>query len=286
MSSADEFDLVLDQFFSAGPTEIDDAVIEGTLLDIQTIRQWRTGFGPWRTVPMPSQRLALVAAAIVAPLVLLRPFAGVGSGSPQPTGGGPGTPGASASRTPASSGSPAVASRSAAASPAPFAAATVFTSPTYGYAVTLPAGWLAIPAQTGWDGTSPTGFDTPNVDQWVAPHLQNRCTQFFVCAPILWAYSAPTALDLAAWVRAGEAAGRRDHGCEPGTASSIQIDGQPAALEDGHCGAGGPLVLVAYAVRGGIGYAFLLQENAKEARVEGLDRSEFGALLATVRLGP
>jgi hypothetical protein len=186
--------------------------------------------------------------------------------------------GPSGARTPTSS---------QAASPTPFTSPTVFTSPTYRYSATLPAGWLVIPAQRSWDGSLAAGYDDPSVDQWVAPSVQNRCTQVFLCAPTLWALSGPTTLDLAAWVATQDAAGLRDHQCTiPHAAAPISIDGHDATLEDGHCGTDGPLLLGAYVVRNGTGYAFMLQDTAREGAVETLDRSEFTDLLSTVRLQP
>lgn len=287
MSTIDEFDRLLDRFFAEGPSEIDDAVLEASLLDIQTIRQRRTLIGSRRTISMPAPRIALAAAvvvfAIVAPLVLLHPFGGVGGPAAPPTG-------AAASATVAS-GTGAASSLpssgpSQGPSPSPFGSPTTFTSPTYRYSITLPAGWSVIPAQAGWDGSSAPGYDDPSVDQWIAPHVQGRCTTVFICAPTLWAFSGSTSLDLAAWVAARDAVADQQHPCGifP-SRTSIRIDGQPAVLEDGHCGSGGPFLLVAYTVRGGIGYAFSLQDNANEANAERLDRSDFNGVLATIRLG-
>ena len=49
------------------------------------------------------------------------------------------------------------------------AAPTAFTSTTYGYSLTLPAGWTAIQATKAWDGTGAPFHDVPEADQFVGP---------------------------------------------------------------------------------------------------------------------
>jgi len=173
-------------------------------------------------------------------------------------------------------------------SPTPFAVATTFTSPRYGYSVTLPKDWMVVPATATWDGRSASGFDDPTVDQWVAPSVQNRCQAAFVCAPTLWAFAGPTSLDLAGWVASQDVAAEHDHGCGPrDSKTAITIDGSPATLERGLCDAAtGPFLEFAYTVRNGTGYAFLLQDNVIEPRVETLDDADLRALLATIQLAP
>ena len=43
------------------------------------------------------------------------------------------------------------------------ASTTTFTSPFYGYAVTLAAGWSATPATVTWDGKGAAGSDEQTV---------------------------------------------------------------------------------------------------------------------------
>jgi hypothetical protein len=104
-------------------------------------------------------RLALATVAVVAivvgGLVVLRP------GADQPGGvGGPGSPVPSASVAPSPSALPsASAPPSAAARPEPSVGALTqaFTSPTFGYAIRHPAGWVVTP--TTEDGPTPGGAD-------------------------------------------------------------------------------------------------------------------------------
>lgn len=285
-------DAIVAAWLDDGPVELPADTRRAILVGLRTQPRARRLATPGGIVMLPLSRLLAAAAVVLAvafaaAVVLGNRSSGPGGPSATP----PSSPGPSptvAVRSASPSPSPVASSApSRPPSPTPFPSATVFSSPLYGYAVTLPAGWLVTAAQTRWDGQGAPGFDAPNVDGWVAPHVENRCSQVFVCAPTLWAFAGPTTLDLAAWVAAQDAAMQRDHACGiPMAKTSIRIDGAAATLEDGHCGTDGPLLLIAYTVRGGTGYAFLLQDNAREAKVEDLDRSEFASLRATIRLAP
>ena len=169
----------------------------------------------------------------------------------------------------------------------PFPAPTLFTSSLYKYSVLFPAGWQIVPAQSTWDGKSAIGHLDPIVDQWIGPQVANRCKTVFVCGPIAWAVAAPTTkspADLAAETDAAEA---RDHPCpvSPESQVGVKIDGEAALLASKHCPAdGGLLVLRAIAVHKGIGYFFWMQDPSNERAVEPLDRSDFSALIAAIRL--
>jgi hypothetical protein len=67
MTANDEFELLLDEFFGEGPTEVADWVIDTSLTDIETTPQRRVGFDPRRFFPMRTPaRIAVGAAALVA----------------------------------------------------------------------------------------------------------------------------------------------------------------------------------------------------------------------------
>ena len=122
--------------------------------------------------------LVRTATSLVAVLV----FAACGSGSPSVT-----PASASVADSPASSPSP-VASAPAVATPAgsiagtakpatpipsaaPSAAIgpTTFTSTTYGYSLTVPAGWSALQASKVWSGTGAPSFRDPVVTSSTGP---------------------------------------------------------------------------------------------------------------------
>lgn len=174
-------------------------------------------------------------------------------------------------------------------SPSPFAAATDFTSPTYGYTVTLPAGWTVYPATEKWDGTSAIGHDDPIVDQLLAPEVSGRCQTVFVCGPVLWAYAATTNQSLTDYVTARDAADAQDHACgppRPERQERITIGGAQGLLETSHCPEDetGILILEAVTIHSGVAYSFFLQEPSHERAVEPADHSDLLALLKTVKL--
>ena len=144
-----------------------------------------------------------------------------------------------------------------------------------------------IPAQATWDGAAPVGHDDPIVDQLIAPEVANRCRTVFACGPIVWALAAPTAKSLAALNADTDASEARDHPCPPTPESQdpTKIGGEAASLSAKHCPMdGGLLVLRAIAIHKGVAYYFWLQDPANEREVEPLDRADFDALIAAVRL--
>jgi hypothetical protein len=157
----------------------------------------------------------------------------------------------------------------------------------YRYSVTLPAGWLVIPAQAAWDGTGAVGHDDPIVDQLIGPQVTGRCKTVFLCGPIAWANAAPTTLSLSDYVKEQDAADARDHPCPPAPESevTIEIGGEAAVLESKHCPAvDGILVLSAHTVHDGVGYAFYLQDPSRDPALEPADLSDFMALLDAIQL--
>jgi hypothetical protein len=193
----------------------------------------------------------------------------------------PSSSAASATPTPSSS------APTAAPIPTPYPVATLFVSPVYKYSVMLPAGWLVIPAETAWDGTSAVGHDDPIVDQLIGPQVTGRCKTVFLCGPIAWGLAAPTTSSLADYVKEQDAADARDHPCPaaPETAAAITIDGEPGVLESKHCPAvDGILVLSAVTIHNGVGYSFYLQDPSRDPALEPVDMSDFMALLGAIQL--
>jgi hypothetical protein len=157
----------------------------------------------------------------------------------------------------------------------------------YGYSTLIPAGWLVIPAASKWDGKSVVGHDDPIVDQLVPPAMTGRCEKVYQCAPIYWAYKAPTSDSLEALSRKNDEDDARDHPCPPTPESSeaVTIDGTAAVLKSKHCEpVTGLLNLTAITVRNGVGYFFYSQDGAREPVVERLDKSDFLTFLAGINL--
>ena len=133
--------------------------------------------------------------------------------------------------------------------PAPTAAA--FTSATYGYSVTLPAGWTAIQATAAWDGTGAPGHDVPQADQFVG-----------TAAASAWAMAAQTTSDLDGYVTERIAANAADHAATcpptPEVRDAIKIGGEPGTLLGWNCGI---LINAAVTVHDRGGYLIGLRES-------------------------
>jgi hypothetical protein len=218
-------------------------------------------------------------AAQVGPLVAALVLTACGStslASPTPS-----------SSTPTATPTPSSSAPTARPIPTPYPVATLFVSPVYKYSVTLPAGWLVIPAQTAWDGTSAVGHDDPIVDQLIGPQVTGRCKTVFLCGPIAWGLAAPTTSSLADYVKDQDLADARDHPCPPAPESeiAIEIGGEAGALESKHCPAvDGILVLTAVTIHSGVAYSFYLQDPSRDPTLEPGDLSDFMALLGAIQL--
>ncbi|HEX8026724.1 MAG TPA: hypothetical protein VF484_11025 [Candidatus Limnocylindrales bacterium] len=286
MTTRRDLELVVSAWLDEGPTDLPPTTRRAILAAVPTIRRRRAGvLGLVGSGPAPSGRgwaeLATAAVILAVALGLMLGVGLLGTVRPSPSPNPSAPPSASAPATPLPTGR--------AAGPTPFGSATLLSSAVNHFSLTVPAGWLVVPATLVWDGAGAPANDAPVADQLLPPTEQGRCQSVFVCAPTLWVVSAPTTGSLSAWVAARDAASAEDHPCPaiPESQRPIQVDGTPAVLETTHCPtAGGPLVLTAEVVRGGRGYVFALQDNAREAAVEALDAQEFVALLQTVRLSP
>ena len=107
----------------------------------------------------------IAGACAAAPTVTGSPTPSAAVASSSPTS-GPGPTGAQPSPAQIASPSPAgMPSPTPAPSPVPIPPLTqTFRSPTMGYTVRYPAGWMVIPATKRWLSGAPDGFDAPNGD--------------------------------------------------------------------------------------------------------------------------
>jgi hypothetical protein len=174
---------------------------------------------------------------------------------------------------PSTSPSAAAESMSPAASPTPAASAAMFTSKTYGYSLTPPAGWTTIQATAKWDGIGAPFHDVPEADQFVGQGPASA-----------WFYGAPTTKDLPARVKESIAANAKDHGntCPPVPAfqDAIQIGGEPGVLLGFDCGI---LINSAITVHDGVAYLFGFRDPAVHAASSPDDRALFLGLLESVK---
>jgi len=187
------------------------------------------------------------------------------------------TTGSSSTPTsPASSAAPSISSPSASVVPSPTAPAqpVTFTSPLYGYTITLPHGWSTTPAAFKWDGIGAPGHDSSMVDQFSAG-----------LGASLFAFAAPTRLDLAGY--ANDVIGRnaRYHGdtCPPAPEvnEATTVGGVAAAFLGWNCGI---LINIVATVDGGIGYQFVMRDPAVQQATDANDRKLLDDMLATVKL--
>ena len=161
-----------------------------------------------------------------------------------------------------------------AASAAPSApkVATSFTSPIYGYSLTVPAGWTVIQATAAWDGKGAPFHDVPEADQFVGP-----------AAASAWFFGAPDQGP------GGQGQGERRpnaaaHGntCPalPEINDPIEIGTEHATLLGYNCGI---LINFAIAVHDGKAYLFGLRDTAVHAAADPADGAAFLELLKSVR---
>jgi hypothetical protein len=165
------------------------------------------------------------------------------------------------------------------ASPSPNGAAatsatpTAFTSKTYGYSLTVPAGWTTGQAFMAWDGKGMPAHNVAEADKFVSPNTASS-----------WLLSAPTTKDLAGLVKQAITANATDHGdtCPPVPDSQepIKIGSEPAALLSYDCGI---LINVAVTVHDDVAYMFGFRDPAIHAATDPADRAAFLALLESVK---
>lgn len=146
-------------------------------------------------------------------------------------------------------------------------------STTYGYSLTLPAGWTGVQASQTWDGTSAISSDSPQVDQF---HSLSDAGATGVAAPVSQALPALTSAVITATAR--------DHGdtcpSPPESQDPITVDGEPGMLVAWDCGI---LINIAVTMHNGVGYQFLLRDPEVQASTDAADRAVFLAILASVQ---
>jgi hypothetical protein len=157
--------------------------------------------------------------------------------------------------------------------PATPAAPTTFTSPIYGYSLTLPAGWAIGAAVERWDGTSAVGHTEPFVDKLATPGTLS----FF-------AFETQTQLDLAGFVQDRIAANVRDHSdtCPkptPDANEPLQVAGKPGVFLAWNCGI---LINEVVTVRDGVAFVIVARDTAIPAATDAADRAILDQLLATL----
>lgn len=185
--------------------------------------------------------------------------------------GGPSSPPATVAVTPEVTQAP-----TTAATVKPAATATspaTFTSPLYGYTITLPPDWAAGAAMLPWDGKSAPGHEEPTVDKFGGPQSATA-----------WAQAAPVTVDLDRFVNDTIAWTVRDHGdtcpaTAPEKTEPIEIGGEAGTLLSWDCGI---LINQALLVRNGTGYVFVMRDFAVPAATDPADRALFESLLNAV----
>ncbi|TME13466.1 MAG: hypothetical protein E6I65_00915 [Chloroflexi bacterium] len=260
MTASRDPDARIAAFFESSQPDLPDRTFNVVRRDIHRTRQLVV-IGPWREPTsfgngaFVAATAAVVAVAIV--LLNLRPIVGPG-GVPSPA------------PTPTVAPSPAVSSTAAASPTGP----TVFTSPMYGYTVTIPAGWLAAPALLRWDGIKQPGPDA-EADKFAGPEQLTA-----------WAFAGPFSGDLAAFVTDRITANARDHSdtcprATPEINEPLPIGGQAWVLLGWNCGA---LINNAVTVRAGVAYEFAYRDLGIEAATDPADRALFQSILNSVEL--
>ena len=161
----------------------------------------------------------------------------------------------------------------ATSAPSASTGSSAFTSKTYGYSLTVPAGWTVIQATAMWDGKGAPFHDVPEADQFVGP-----------AAASAWFFGAPTKLDLAGKVKESIAANASEHAntcpAVPDVNDRIKIGGEPGVLLGYNCGI---LINSGIAVHKGRAYLFGFRDPAVHAATDPADRAAFLDLLRSVR---
>lgn len=167
-----------------------------------------------------------------------------------------------------------------AATPAPSAAPsasaatepTTFVSTTYGYSLTVPAGWTATPASEPWDGTNSPNFAAVANDRFVGPAKASAA-----------GLAGPTTKKLADFVKERIAANAAEHSdtcpAVPEIQDPIKIGGEPGTLLAWNCGI---LINIAVTVHDGVGYMFGMRDVNVHAATDPTDRATLLAMLKSV----
>ena len=262
MNEQREADPRIAAYFKTAQPDLPDRTFDAVREEIH-----RTGhvvvLGPLRLPTMPRVAAYLVAAAMVVAIgaLALMPRQGLGPGGP--TAALP-SPIATASPEPSPPGEAATAP----------AGPTRFTSPIYGYRVTIPAGWIAAEALIPWDGKRQPGPDA-DVDKFAGPGQLSA-----------FGFAGPFDGTLATFVTDRIAANARDHAdtCpnpQPEINERLQLGDQQWVLIGWNCGA---MINQAVTVRAGIAYAFTFRDLGIDAATDPADRALFMSILDSVEL--
>ena len=255
-------DTTLAAWFDEGPTELPEAVRRSIATTVKTTTQERRGFGQLWRFPMNGwARYAVLAVTVV--VIAVGGWYLLGSQR-----GGVGGPAESPSPTVAAS-----ASVSASTSAAP--SAVTFTSPFYGYTVTLPPGWTATPASSAWDGNGAPGSEDPAVDKFHGPDLKT-----------VHAFASPISVDLAAYSAQVIARNPQLHTeCppQPGSVESTTVASDPATFISWDCGI---LINLVVGVHGDQGYQFVFRDPRLDQASDVADRALFESILDTASFAP
>jgi hypothetical protein len=148
-----------------------------------------------------------------------------------------------------------------------------FTSPEYGYTLTLPAGWIANQAYARWDGVGELVHDSLDVDVFFRP----SSSALSFAASAAWAHGLPAYRKflIASTVRYhSDTCPRR-----PNRQAGIRIGGRPGVLLEYNCGI---LINLAATVRHGVGYVFTFRDDNVQAASDRTDHAVFVQLLHSV----
>jgi hypothetical protein len=162
------------------------------------------------------------------------------------------------------------ASTSAAASAS--SSSTTFTSPLYGYTVTLPAGWTAQAATVKWNGQGAPGNDDPAVDRFLGPGSASA-----------FGFAAPITSDLTGYATDVIARNVKFHGdtCppKPDATEETTVGSEPGAFIAFDCGI---LINIAVTLHEGTGYEFVFRDAGVHQAADTTDRSTFDSILGSV----
>ena len=243
----------------AAPRRAPDWVLSSALTTIDSTRQRRGPFAPWRFPSMTTSAKLSAAAAVV---ILVGAFA---LWRFAPTGGSGGPP-PSPTPAPTAAPSPTAISTPAPSTFVPPALTRSFTSDVHGLSLTFPEGWAMQPATEPWTTPGPFFFRDPFGDFFWDPR---RADHLFLAA----ASQPLDGIPFDEWSTdflTGE-------GCAP--SGAVTIDGIVGVLGEA-CGQ-------ALVAAGGRGYVFWIYRSGDDVELEGVDWTAWlEDILATVQLSP
>jgi len=160
-------------------------------------------------------------------------------------------------------------------SASPTASPVTFTSPFYGYTVTLPAGWSATPAAKVWDGKGAPGSEDPAVDKFHGPGLRT-----------VHAFVTPISVDLAAYsedIIARNAQSHTECPPQPESVESTKVGPDPATFIAWNCGI---LINLVVGLHRDQGFQFLFRDPDLHQASDATDQAAFESMLDTVSWRP